>query len=109
MNRRAFLCGLLAAPAVVRYGSIMPVRLPAILRPVTSTIALNTLPMFIAGRLAEAGDFSSGGIISVVPRIENGEAVGWDVVPATQEQVDRVLASSLGNMRGNEISNKLSY
>ena len=33
MNRRGFLAGLIAAPAVVAAGSLMPIRLPSVLRP----------------------------------------------------------------------------
>jgi hypothetical protein len=34
MNRRSFLGGLIAAPAIVSFNSIMPVRLPSILTPI---------------------------------------------------------------------------
>ena len=42
MDRRHFLRGLIAAPAVVAAANIMPVRLPLILRPTLLTPAMIT-------------------------------------------------------------------
>ena len=45
MDRRSFLRGLIAAPAVVAAAHIMPVRLPLILRPTLVTGNILTIQM----------------------------------------------------------------